>query len=168
MKINLKSTFRIEGTSTDRTKVEKEEIEELEYDKYVEFYYTNLINSLILFSLNSKELEKLTEPSFDPIFELESEIDYAFVPVCFNTIFRKGLINYSFKDELLQFKEWTSQIPSEIWDWEFIEKHETWVTTRLKANAILDKLGVTSRIYNDDFITIYDNRGNIIKNGKNM
>ena len=35
------------------------ENEEREYDKHVDFYYTNLINSIILFSLTKKELEKL-------------------------------------------------------------------------------------------------------------
>ncbi|WP_343532998.1 hypothetical protein [Pedobacter sp.] len=100
--------------------------------------------------------------------ELESEIDYAFTPVCFDTIFRKGLIDKSFKAELLQFKKSTDDIPSEIWELEFIDNHETWVTTRKKANALLDKLGVASRTYNDDYTTIYDNEGNIIKKGKKL
>jgi len=164
MKINLKSIFSRKLTSTDNSSVDKEEIE---YDKYVDFYYTNLINSLILFSLTSNELEKLAGPVFNPMTELESEIDYAFMPVCFDTIFRKDLIDKSFKDELLQFKKWTDDIPSEIWDWEFIDNNEIWVTTRQKANALLDKLGITSRTYNDDNTTIYDNEGNVIKKGKN-
>lgn len=164
MKINLKSIFGIKPSSTDKSSVDKDEFE---YDKHVDFYHTNLINSLILFSLTSTELEKLAGPVFNPITELESEIDYAFTPVCFDTIFRKGLIDKSYKDELFQFKKWTDDIPSEIWDWEFIDNHETWITTRLKANALLNKLGVTSRIYNDDYTTIYDNEGRIIKKGKN-
>ena len=100
MRINLKSIFGIKTTTTDISSVEKGEIE---YDKYVDFYYTNLINSLILFSLSSTELEKLDGPTFNPLTELESEIDYAFTPVCLNTIFRKKLIDKSFKEELLQF-----------------------------------------------------------------
>ena len=68
---------------------------------------------------------------------------------------------------MLFFKKWTDDIPSEIWDWEFIDNHETWIETRQKANALLDKLGVTSRTYNDDYTTIYDNKGNILKKGKN-
>ncbi|MBI3133833.1 MAG: hypothetical protein HYZ14_04080 [Bacteroidetes bacterium] len=164
MKINLKSIFGIKPTSTDKSTVDKEHIE---YDKQVDFYYTNLINSIILFSLTSKELEKLAGPVFNPMTELEAEIDYAFTPVCFDTIFRNGLIDNSFKAELLVFKKLTDDIPTEIWDWEFIDNHEIWVTTRLKANALLDKLGVTSRTYNDDYTTIYDNEGNIIKKGKN-
>lgn len=165
MKLNLKSIFGIKTPSADKLSGDKEEIE---YDKHVDFYYTNLINSLILFSQTSKELEKLDGPGFDPITELESEIDYAFTPVCFDTIFRKGLINKSLKDELLQFKKRTEAIPSEIWEWEFIENHETWINIRQKANAILDKLGVTSRTYNDHYTTIYDNDGNVIKKGKNF
>lgn len=165
MKINLKSIFAFEPTSTDKSSVDKDETE---YDKHVDFYYTNLINSLILFSLTSKELEKLAGAVYNPMTELESEIDYAFTPVCFDTIFRKGLIDKFFKEELLQFKKGTEDIPSEIWEWEFIDNHETWVTTRQKANALLNKLGVTSRTYNDDYTTIYDNKGNIIKKGKKL
>jgi hypothetical protein len=150
MKINLKSIFGIKLTSTNKSSVDKEEIE---YDKYVDFYYSNLTNSIILFSLTSKELKKLAGPVFNPMTELETEIDYAFTSVCFDTIFRKGLINKSFKDELLQFKKRTDEIPSEIWDWEFIDNHETWVNIRQKANNLLDKLGVTNRTYNDNSTT---------------
>ncbi|MGE6220592.1 hypothetical protein ACQKCH_12250 [Nubsella zeaxanthinifaciens] len=164
MKINLKSIFRIKPTSKDEQTVDKENTD---YDKNAEFYYTNLTNSIILFSLTSQELEKLAEPVFNPMTELETEIDYAFTPICFDTIFRKGLIDISIREELLQFKKWTDDIPSRIWDWEFIDNHETWVKTRLKANALLDKLGVTSRTYNNDNETIYDNKGHIIKKGKN-
>jgi hypothetical protein len=164
MKINLKSIFGVKSTATDKSAVDKEVIE---YDKHVDFYYTNLINSLILFSLTSKELEKLVGADFNPMTELETEIDYAFTPVCFDTIFRKGLINNSFKTEFLEFKKWTDNIPSEIWDWEYIDNQETWITTRQKAIELLDKLGVKSRTYNDDFIMTYDNEGNIIKKGKN-
>jgi hypothetical protein len=162
MKINLKSIFGLKSTSADKLSVDKDEFE---YDKHVNFYYVNLINSLILFSLTSEELDKLVGPIFNPMTELEMEIDYAFTPVCFETIFRNSLIDNSFKSELLSFKKWTDDIPSEIWDWKFIGNHKIWVTTRQKANALLDKLDVTSRTYNDEYKTIYDNEGtyNIIK-----
>jgi hypothetical protein len=133
------------------------ENEEHEYDKHVNFYYTNLINSIILFSFTTKELERLAGPVFDPIFELESEIDYAFTPVCFETIIRNGLIDHSFKNDLLAFKKETDDIPNDIWDWEFIDNHTTWISLRQKANNLLDKLGVTSRTYNDDFLAVFDN-----------
>ena len=134
-----------------KSSVDKEEIE---YDKHVDFFYINLINSLILFSLTSKELEKLAGPVFNPMSELESEIDYAFTPVCFDTIFRKGVIDKSFQEELLLFKKSVDNIPSEIWDWEFIENHEVWITVRQKANSLLDKLGVTNRTYIDNYTII--------------
>jgi hypothetical protein len=143
------------------------ENDEQEYDSHVDFYYTNLINSIVLFSLTTTELEKLARPTFDPIFELESEIDYAFTPVCFETIFRNGRIDNAFKNDLLSFKKETDAIPTEIWDWEFIDNHETWISLRLKANNLLERLGITSRTYNDDFTTVHDNQGNIIKKGKN-
>lgn len=164
MKINLKSIVGIKSTPPEKSSGNKEE---LEYDKYVDFYYTNLINSIILFSLITDDLEKLIEPAFDPMFELESEIDYAFTPVCFDAIFRNGLIDNSLKNELLTFKKETDDIPKEIWEWELIDNHTTWITVRQNANKILDKLGVKSRTFNDDFTTIYDNDGKLIKKGKN-
>src|SRR5690606_11701514 len=108
---------------------------------HAEFYYVNLINSLVLFSMTTKELEQLAGPAFNLMTELESEIDYAFTPVCFDTIFRNRLISDSFKNELLTFKKETDDIPSEIWDWEFIDNHLRWVSVRQKANNLLDKLG---------------------------
>lgn len=162
MKINLKGIFGTIFTSKDPLL----NIEETEYDKHVDFYYNNLINSLILFALDEKELEKLAGPFFNPMTELESEIDYAFTPVCFETLFRNARVADSLKEELLSFKKWTDEIPSEIWDWDFIDTHETWITTRLKANLLLDKLNIKSRTYNDDFTTIYDENGNIIKKAK--
>lgn len=164
MKINLKSIFGIKSSSTDKSSVDKDEFE---YDKHADFYYTSLTNSIVLFSLTSKELKNLAGPVFNPLIELETEIEYAFTPVCLDTIFRKGLIDISIKEELLQFKKWTDDIPSEIWDWEFFDNHENWVATRHKANALLNKLGVTSRTYNFDYTTIHDSEGNIIKKGKN-
>lgn len=140
---------------------------EHEYDQHVDFYYTNVINSLILFSMKSAELEKLAGPVFDPMFELESEIDYAYTPVCFETVFRNRRIDVSLRDELLEFKRQADEIPSEIWDWEFLDVHPTWLAARQRANELLDKLGVSSRTYNDDFVTIYDRKGNLLKKGKN-
>ena len=164
MKINLKSIFR-NKTSTENSSVNKEE---LEYDKHVAFYYTNLINSLILFSLTTEELKKMTGPVFNPMTELETEIDYAYTPVCFEAIFRNRLIEKSLKNELLAFKKETDNIPKEIWDWEFIDNHRTWVSVRQKANKLLAKLGVTSWTYNEDFTIIYDSEGKVIKKGKNI
>jgi hypothetical protein len=139
----------------------------IDYDKNVEFYFTNLINSIILFSLNKTELELLITPAFDPIFELESEIDYAFTPVCFETIFRNQLIDVKFKPALLSFKKITDEIPSEIWDWEFIETEQNWINVRKKANELLTEMGIKTREYNDDFTTIYDQFGKTLKKGKN-
>lgn len=158
MKIDWKAILGNNASSTKKSSVDKDEIE---YDKFATFYYTNLINSLILFSLTTEELEKLARPVFNPMTELESEIDYAFTPVCFETIFRNGLIDNSLKGELLTFKKETDSIPSEVWEWEFIDNSEIWVTIRQKANNLLDKLGVTKRTYNDDYIIVYGNRKDI-------
>jgi hypothetical protein len=163
MKINLKSIFGITPTSTVKLSVDKEEIE---CDKHVDFYYTNIINSIILYTYDSAKLDSMAQILIDPLTELYEELEYAFTPVCFETIFRVGLIDNSLRSELLTFKKEVDEVPKEIWDWEFIDKHETWTAVRLKSNVLLDKLSVTSRTYNDDFTTIY-NEGNINKKGKN-
>ena len=162
--MSLKSLLGKKTYVTENASVSKVE---LEYDKQVDFYCTNLINSIILFSLTAKELEKLAGPAFNPMSELEAEIDYAFTPVCFEAIFRNGLMDNSFRSELLTFKKAVDDIPSKIWDWEFIDKHETWILIRQKANTLLDKLDVTNRTYNEDYTTIYDSEGKLIKKGTN-
>lgn len=163
MMINLKSIFGIKPTLTDKPTVDKEEIE---YDKHVDFYYTNIVNSIILFTYDSAELDEMAPILIDPLTELYEELEYAFTPVCFETVFRVGLIKNSLKNELLTFKKEVDEIPNEIWDYEFIDNHETWATIRQKSNVLLDKLGVSSRTYNDDFTTICDVDGNILHQGK--
>ena len=90
-----------------------------------------------------------------------------FTPVCFETIFRNGLIDKSFKIDLLDFKQRTDNIPKEIWSWEYLDNHTNWVLVRQKANELLDKLGIQNKTYNDEFTTVYDSKGNILKKGKN-
>jgi hypothetical protein len=164
MKINLKSIFGIKQTSTDISSVGKEEID---YNKHVDFYYKNIINSIILYTYEITKLEQLAPILIDPLTELYEELEYAFTPVCFETVFRLEVIDNSFKNELLEFKREVDNIPTEIWDWEFIDSHETWKTTRNRANILLDKLGVTTRTYNDSYKTIFDKEGNIIRKRKN-
>lgn len=141
-------------------------IDDTYYDQFVDFYFSNLINSIILFALSKEDLEKLIAIAFDPIFELESEIDYAFLPVCFETVFRNGKLNPSFKQDLLNFKLKTNAIPREIWNWEDLETHELWISIRIEANDLLDRIGITHRTCNDDYTTIYDLDGNILQQGK--
>ena len=100
-----------------------EESELLQYDKNVDFFYTNLINSLILFTYNSEELEKMEFILIDPLTELYEEMDYAFLPVCFETIFRNNIIEDKYKEEFVNFKKLVNEIPNEIWDYEFIGKN---------------------------------------------
>jgi hypothetical protein len=165
VKLNWKSIF---GSKNSFSELKSEEFNDEYYDKHVDYYYTNLINSLILFTLKTDELEKLAGPVFNPMAELETEIDYAFTPVCFETIFRCGVIDKSLRNELISFKKKTDEIPKEIWDWEFIDNHDSWIEIRKEANDILDKIGVSSREYSEDYTTVYDNKGNIIKKGKKL
>ena len=164
MKINLKSIFGIKPTSANNSSVDKEQIE---YDKHVDFYYTNIINSVILYTYDTKKLEEMTSILIDPLTELYEELEYAFTPICFETVFRLRVIDEAFKNELIAFKKDVDAIPNEIWDWGFIDDHETWKAIRNNANTLLNKLGITTRVYNDDYSTIYDSEGNIIRKGKN-
>ncbi|MEJ5051621.1 hypothetical protein WH221_17465 [Chryseobacterium culicis] len=126
----------------------------LEYDKHVHLYYTYMINSLILYTYNVDQLDEMAPILIDPLAELYEELDYAFIPVLFNTIFRNKLIDESFKEDLLNFKKKVDDIPVEIWDWDFLDHHETWKNIRLEAEMLLNKLNIETRIYNTDYTTI--------------
>ena len=164
MKINLKSIFGIKSKSINKPSVEQKEIES---NQYVDFYYTNIINSIILFTYDANKLDKMAPILIDPLVELYEELEYAFTPDCFETVFSVGLIDRSFENALLTFRKEVDEIPSEIWDWEFVVNHEKWFEIRQKANSLLEQIGVTSRTYNVDFTTIYGNDGKIIMKGKN-
>ncbi|KKX46507.1 hypothetical protein [Sphingobacterium sp. IITKGP-BTPF85] len=139
----------------------KSELEE--YDKHVRFYYTNILNSLILFTYKSRELELMASPIFNPMTELYEELEYAFTPVCFETVFRKNLIPIIYKKELLTFKTKVDQMPSEIWDWEYLEEHPSWINIRTDAEEILKKMGITHRVYDYSFTNIISSSGEVIK-----
>ncbi|WP_293925605.1 hypothetical protein [Sphingobacterium sp. UBA6320] len=137
---------------------------ELEYyDKHVRFYYTNIVNSLILFTYKSRELELMASPIFDPMTELYQELEYAYTPVCFETVFRKNLIPMIYKQELLRFKTKVDQMPSEIWYWEYLEEHPSWINIRTDAEEILKKMGILHRVYDYSFTNIISSSGEVIK-----
>jgi hypothetical protein len=54
----------------------------------------------------------------------------------------------------LKFKNKVEEIPNAIWDWEFIDEHENWKLLRTDAENLLNKIGITSRTYNDEYTTI--------------
>jgi hypothetical protein len=93
MKFNFSNLFKInvEKESLDNDEqvdslgFTKTELEE--YDKNVNFYYTNIINSLILYTYNVEQLYKMAPILIDPLTELYEELDYAFLPVLFETVF---------------------------------------------------------------------------------
>ena len=131
----------------------------LEYDKHVNFYYTNIINSLILYTYNVEQLDEMAPVLIDPLTELYEELDYAFLPVLFETVFRNKLIDESLKSELLMFKKKVDDIPVEIWDWEFLDTNEIWKSIKIDAYELLNKLNIETRNYNTDYTTIlYKNK----------
>jgi len=89
----------------------------------------------------------------DPLTELYEELAYAYTPVCFETVFRNDLIPPILKQELLTFKAKVDQIPNEIWDWEYLDKHPTWLQIKTDAEEILGKMEITHRVYDSSFTT---------------
>lgn len=164
MKINLKSLFGKKTTSSDKSLAENEK---MEYDKHSDFYCTNIVNSIILFTYDSVKLKEMAPILIDPLTELFEELEYAFTPVCFETVFRVGKIENSLRNELLTFKKEVDTIPIEIRKFEFIDNHEKWIDIRMKSNLLLGKLGVKTLIYNDNYTTIYDKTGAILLERKN-
>lgn len=145
-----------ENVTNDRWFTEEELLQEkmLQYDKHVDFYYANIINSLILYTYNVNQLDEMAPILIDPLTELYEELDYAFIPVLFDSVFRNKRIDESFKEDLLQFKKTVDDIPVEIWDWDFLDQHETWKNIRLEAEILLNKLNIETRTYNTDYTTI--------------
>lgn len=160
MKFNFSNLFKInvEKESLDNDEqvdslgFTKTELEE--YDKNVNFYYTNIVNALILYTYNVEQLYEMAPILIDPLTELYEELDYAFLPVLFETVFRNKLINENYKEELLNFKVEVDQIPVELWDWEILDTNEVWYKIRIDAENLLDKLNIKTRIFNTDFTTI--------------
>ncbi|WP_404986433.1 hypothetical protein ACI513_04905 [Chryseobacterium sp. M5] len=165
MKFNFNSFFKskqdkeIPPITEDDDNLGFTKIELEEYDKNVKFYYTNILNSLILYTYNVEKLDKMTPILIDPLTELYEELDYAFLPVLFETVFRNKLLDESFKEELLLFKKKVDDIPVELWDWELLDTNEIWAKIRIDAENILNKLNIKTRIYNTDYTTVISNTG---------
>lgn len=162
--INLISSETYKRDDGDELGFTKSELEY--YDKHVRFYYTNIVNSLILFTYKSRKLELMASPVFDPMTELYQELEYAYTPVCFETVFRKKLIPIIYKQELLRFKTNVDQMPSEIWDWEYLEEHPSWINIRTDAEEILKKMGILHRVYDYSFTNVITSSGEVIKRKK--
>lgn len=168
--LNRKKNFEKENNSNNNLEIIGEngfkKIELLEFDKRINFYYTNLINSLILFTFNSSELKKMELILIDPLTELYEELDYAFLPVCFETIFRNNVIKSKYRNELLEFRKHVEEIPNEIWDYESIDENQKWKEIQLEAESLLEKLGIKTRIFISDYHKIISNKGKTFFNGE--
>lgn len=137
-----------------------------EFDENVAFYYTNIINSLILYTYSSEELERMAPILIDPLAELYEELEYAFTPDCFESVFRNKFLDQSFKKELLAFKSNVEKVPHELWKWEFLDNEEIWKQLRSDANHLLNSIGISTRTFNDEFHTIIKIEGNSSQSNK--
>ncbi|TGE23719.1 hypothetical protein E5K00_00460 [Hymenobacter aquaticus] len=118
------------------------------------YYYSCLYNSLALFAASPSYLHSLAGPVFDPVFELESEYEYAFNEPVFEANFRHGKVSKALRNDLLAFKSQVDAVPASLWRWESIVVHSTWAAIRLAAEELLVKLGESRRTYDADFTTI--------------
>lgn len=116
-----------------------------------DFYYSCLCNSLVLFAASPSYLDSLTGPVFDPIFELESDYDYAFEYPVFDGNFTSGRVSEELRQELLVFKGKADLIPPELWTWDHLISNETWHAIRIAAEELLTKMGESRRTYDFGF-----------------
>ena len=114
-------------------------------EKESKHFYKCIINSLILFASDKNYFESLIGPTFSPMFELETEFDYAFLPVVFENGTKYAGINTDLKNRLLNFKKSVELIPNDLWNWENIFTEEVWIDIRNQSNKLLDDLGVDNR-----------------------
>ena len=119
------------------------------YDDNAKVYYRSLVNTLILYSMNVAGLDRLAGPTFNPLTELETELDFAFTPVIFETVFRNQFIEANMKDKLLAFKDDVNTIPNEIWGYPFVDCHPKWIHLHNSADRLLTMMGITTRTYSE-------------------
>jgi hypothetical protein len=151
--------FRKEGVRTHRDEGKPEA-------RKVDFYYSNLVNALILFASTPEYLESLDGPIFNALFELETEIDYVYMSVLFNELFTLGLVDEFLRPELESFKTKVDNTSNDLWTWDAIYSNPHWQDLRSDANGLLNKLGVETRIYSEDFTTTIGSDGRILKDSK--
>lgn len=142
--------------------------EQQDTNRDAEIFYTNLTNTLSMFAKTAVDLKKMSAPLFDPLEEIQVELDYAFSPFCLQILFKELITNLDLQNDLQSFKSEATMLTPDLWDWNHIESHPAWNALRMNANALLDKLGVESRDYNDDFSISFDSDGQVIKKGKKM
>lgn len=127
---------------------------QLNEEEQIAYQYSCVYNSLVLFANPVDYLKSLSAPTFDPIFELESEFDIGFTDYTLDKNFENGTIKETLKQELLDFKKSVNDVPSQLWNYEDLETHSTWKNIRSQANILLTKMGETRREYDHGFTTI--------------
>lgn len=125
-------------------------------------YYNNLLNALILYTLSVEELKALALVLINPIDEKFDELNYAFTPVCFDTLFRTKIIKEENRLELLDFYSEVNSLSKNKWNYEAMSTDPIWNNVRIRADEILRKLGVDSRIYDTSKTIIFDEKGKVI------
>ncbi len=143
--------------------------ERLEYDKHVEFYHSNLVNALLLYTYGESQLDDMHDLLGNPLHELWEELDYAFTPGLLETIFRNNVLQHEIKSELIEFKIKVKAIPDELWEWDQLDKNPIWQSIRSEADRLLNIMNVNSRTYDTSYTTIYNgSTGRVIVKGSNQ
>ncbi len=108
-------------------------------------FYNRLLNCFVLYACEEKYFKSFIDLEFQPIFELQSELEYAFMPVVFDTSIRFKNINAKMVDRLIKFKETVEALPEELWEWSELYTRQEWIDIRKEAKDILSTFGEANR-----------------------
>lgn len=120
----------------------------------VEYYYSCVFNSLVLFAMSFDDLMKMKSPAFSPMFELETEYDDGFNDYVLNQNFENKKINPALKPNIDSFKLKVENLKKGFWKLEFVKSHPQWEEIRMVANNLLNKMGEKRRNYDSGFTAI--------------
>lgn len=139
----------------NRSRKVSNNIKRLTNEQQIEFHFSNIYNSLILFANSTEYLKSLENETFDPLFELEDEFQIGFSEFSLNINLENKKINQEQLEKLLIFKSKVEKLPTCDWTFESIEKSTEWKEIKSDANNLLDLLRVKTRVYNSAFTSIH-------------
>ena len=107
--------------------------------------WVDLYNCLFILSSDSKELEKLASPIFEPFDELELAMINGLKDSSLNLFLEYDWIDKSTKDELVKFRDFVNKINAELWNFDDFASHEDWSFAKKWALYFLNMLGEERR-----------------------
>lgn len=115
--------------------------------------YAQLYDSLFLFSLDFESLKKMSAPTFNITFELDTCFSSAFESGVYKQILELDSVkSVNLKPRLDEFSKKVNALDKSLWSLENIESKPEWEEIRKEANKILNTLGET---HNREFEKYY-------------